>query len=234
MALGRIFALQYFLWLQTFWMSYHPPFQSVCPAAAWQGLWELPFALQQPPLCSHWGGVSLLFSSLPCPILPRVSDVTQTSQFSPMPFGLSGCHLLTQCQETSRAKVREGAVADWSIHACRCVICTTADVVQVANKVLAILYLTILLGDLKTIPTQINRFLPIDVSSFPYSVRTEDIQQWWKLQSAQEHQLEYEKTISVGLSGSVALCQSTLLKVPTAFMVTLLVLKHQEELNAYG
>ena len=69
-------------------------------------------------------------------------------------------------------------MADWSINACRCVICTTADVAQAANKVLAVLYLTILLGGgLKPIPTQINRFLPIDISSFPYSVRTDHIQQ---------------------------------------------------------
>lgn len=57
-------------------------------------------------------------------------------------------------------------------------ICTAADVAQAANEVLAILYLPVLLGgDLKAIPIQINRFLPIDVFNLSYSVRTDGIQQ---------------------------------------------------------
>lgn len=107
-------------------------------------------------------------------------------------------------------------------------IWSTADVAQAANKVLAVLYLTILLGgDLKPIPTEINRFLPIDISSFPYSVRADHIQQWQKLQSAQEHQFEDEKIVSAGPSALVALSQSPLLKVSRAFTETLLLLKHQ-------
>lgn len=231
MALGRIFALQYILRLETFCVSYHPPFQSACPTAAWQGLWALPFGVQQPPLCSHCGDcvcLSPLLSSLPCSMPPGVSVVLQTARFSPMPFWPFSVSPCKACQETSRAKVREGAVADWSINACRRVICTTADVAQAANKVLAVFYLTILLGgDLKPIPTQINRFLPICISSFPYGVRTDHIQQWQKLQSAQEHQFEDEKIVSVGPSALVALSQSPLLKVSRAFTETLLVLKQQ-------
>lgn len=109
MALGRIFALQYILRLETFCVSYHPPFQSARPTAAWQGLWALPFAVRQPPLCSHCGDcvcLSPLLSSPPCSIPPGVSDVLQTAQFSPVPFGLSACLLVKHARR--QAELRWG------------------------------------------------------------------------------------------------------------------------------
>lgn len=113
-----------------------------------------------------------------CPILPHAI----------WPFRVSPAEA---CWDTSRDKLREGAVADWSIHACCYVICTTAEVAQAAQKVLTIPYLTFSLGMyLKPILTQINRLLHIDVFRLLYSIQTDYIQQWWKLHSAQEYKLE--------------------------------------------
>lgn len=180
MALGRIFALQYILRLETLCVlpsSFSERVSHSCLAGALSAaLW-----------CSAASSLLSLRGlrvSLTAPFLPSLLHPTRGFCCAPdcpvlpyaiWPFSVSPCKA---CQETSRAKVREGAVADWSINACRRVICTTADVAQAANKVLVVLHLTILLGgDLKPIPTQINRFLPICISSFPYGVRTDYIQQ---------------------------------------------------------
>ena len=48
--------------------------------------------------------LSLLLSSLPCSILPGGSDVPQTAQFSPMPFGLSGCLLLKHARRKAELR----------------------------------------------------------------------------------------------------------------------------------
>lgn len=140
-------------------MSYHPPFQSEGAVSAALRCAAASFLLSlQGSVC-----VSPLLSSLARSILPGVSDKPQTAQFSPYaiwPFRLSP---FKACKETSRAKVREGAVADWSIKAWGCVICTAAGVAQPASKVLSIVYLTTFWGgDPEPIQTQIIRFLPID------------------------------------------------------------------------
>lgn len=63
-------------------------------------------------------------------------------------------------------------MADWSTNASHCVICTTAEVAQAAKKVMATLYLTVLLGeDIKPIPTQTSTCLRLFLlglnSSYP-------------------------------------------------------------------
>lgn len=161
---------------------------------------------------------------LHCSFLPSLLHPARTFSCAPncpiLPYAIRLFRMSPSkaCQETSKAKIREGAVADWNINACYHVICTTADVAEAASKVLAILYLILLVWNRKPIPTPVRRFLPIDVSSFPYTVRTDRIQQWWKLQSAQEHWLKHEKIVSVGPSASVTLSESPLFKVSRACM----------------
>lgn len=154
------------------------------------------------------GNVCVSHCSFPPFPAPSCQGFLMTPKLPNSPHAIWLCRVspFKTCWETNRSKVRVGAVANWSVSACHCVTCRTAVVARAANKELAILHLAILLGrDLKPIPTQTDRFLLTDVSSFPYSVRADHIHQWRKLQSAQGHQLEHEKIVFVGPSASVSL-----------------------------
>lgn len=154
------------------------------------------------------GNVCVSHCSFPPFPAPSCQGFLMSPKLPSSPHAIWPCRVspFKACWETSRAKVRVGAVANSNVIACHCVTSTTAVVARAANRVLVLLHLTVLLGgDPKPIPTQTDRFLPTDVSSFPYSVRADHIHQWRKLRSAQGHQLEHDKIFSVGPSASVAL-----------------------------